>query len=51
VQAEPEPAVRTLLQAGAFDFALTEATVVGGDRISCCMPSRRARGPPRGRAR
>jgi peptide/nickel transport system substrate-binding protein len=31
VQPEPEPTVRTLLQAGAFDFALTEATVVGGD--------------------
>jgi peptide/nickel transport system substrate-binding protein len=31
VQPEPEPTVRTLLQSGAFDFALTEATVVGGD--------------------
>jgi peptide/nickel transport system substrate-binding protein len=31
VQAQPEAAVRTLLQAGAFDLALAEATVTGGD--------------------
>ena len=31
VQAEPEPTVRTLLQAGAYDLALAEATVAGGD--------------------
>src|SRR5437867_3144529 len=31
VQAEPEPTVRTLLQAGAYDFALAEASVIGGD--------------------
>jgi peptide/nickel transport system substrate-binding protein len=31
VRAEPEPAVRTLLQAGAYDVALTEAMVAGGD--------------------
>ncbi|MBI4627452.1 MAG: hypothetical protein HY729_01975 [Candidatus Rokubacteria bacterium] len=31
VQVEPEPTVRTLLQAGAFDVALVEAAVTGGD--------------------
>ena len=31
VQVEPEPTVRTLLQAGAYDIALAEATVAGGD--------------------
>jgi len=31
VRAEPEAAVRTLLQAGAYDVALAEATVAGGD--------------------
>lgn len=31
VQPEPEAAIRTLLQAGAYDLALVEATVVGGD--------------------
>src|SRR6266545_4046967 len=31
VQVEPEPTVRTLLQAGTYDIALAEATVAGGD--------------------
>ena len=31
VQVEPEGTMRSLLQAGAFDVALTEATVAGGD--------------------
>jgi peptide/nickel transport system substrate-binding protein len=31
VQAEPEATMRSLLQAGAFDLALTEAIVAGGD--------------------
>jgi len=31
IQAEPEATVRSLLQAGAYDMALTEATVAGGD--------------------
>ena len=31
VQVEPEPTVRTLLGGGAFDLALVEAAVVGGD--------------------
>jgi peptide/nickel transport system substrate-binding protein len=31
IQAEPEATARSLMQAGAFDMALTEATVAGGD--------------------
>src|SRR5262249_60743841 len=31
VQVEPEATMRSLLQAGAFDVGLTEATVAGGD--------------------
>ena len=31
LQVEPEPTVRTLLGGGAFDLALVEAVVVGGD--------------------
>ena len=31
IQVEPEGAMSSLLQSGAFDMALTEATVVGGD--------------------
>jgi len=31
IQVEPEGTMRSLLQAGAFDMALTEATVAGGD--------------------
>jgi peptide/nickel transport system substrate-binding protein len=31
VHAEPEQTVRTLLQTGAYDIALAEATVAGGD--------------------
>ena len=31
IQVEPEATMRSLLQAGAFDVALTEATVAGGD--------------------
>src|SRR5262249_54244195 len=31
VQVEPEATMRSLLQAGAFDVALTEGTVAGGD--------------------
>jgi peptide/nickel transport system substrate-binding protein len=31
IQVEPESTARSLLQAGAYDIALTEATVAGGD--------------------
>jgi peptide/nickel transport system substrate-binding protein len=31
IQAEPEATARSLMQAGAFDLALAEATVAGGD--------------------
>ena len=31
IQAEPEATARSLMQAGAFDMALAEATVAGGD--------------------
>jgi len=48
VQAEPEPAVRTLLQAGAFDFALTEATVVGGDPHLLLYPLSTSEGATKG---
>ena len=48
VQAEAEPTVRTLLQAGAFDFALTEATVVGGDPHLLLYPLSTSEGAAKG---
>src|SRR5213594_3252893 len=48
VQAEPEPAVRTLLQAGAYDMALAEATVVGGDPHLLLFPLSTSEGATKG---
>ena len=48
VQPEPEPAVRTLLQAGAYDMALAEATVVGGDPHLLLFPLSTSEGATKG---
>src|SRR5947208_260921 len=48
VQPEPEPAVRTLLQAGAYDMALAVATVVGGDPHLLLFPLSTSQGVTEG---
>src|SRR3989454_4519611 len=48
VQLEPEPAVRTLLQAGAYDMALAEATVAGGDPHLLLFPLSTSEGATKG---
>src|SRR2546426_4202357 len=48
VQPEPEPAVRTLLQAGAYDMALAEATVAGGDPHLLLFPLSTSEGATKG---
>jgi ABC-type transport system substrate-binding protein len=48
VQPEPEAAVRTLLQAGAYDMALAEATVAGGDPHLLLFPLSTSEGATKG---
>jgi peptide/nickel transport system substrate-binding protein len=48
VQPEPEATIRTLLQAGAYDLALVEATVVGGDPHLLLYPLSTSEGATKG---
>lgn len=48
LQVEPEPTVRTLLQAGAYDMALAEALVAGGDPHLFLFPLSTSEGATKG---